>query len=293
MMSNVSDLSSIIGFGTTGAATAAAIYAGAAAINKDASKTAKQDIAKFLRGWRGSFDVSLIAKHISQVFGIIFGDRQISIKCISRSVLASALFFSVVFVILEFEGMGPLAPPMLVSLGREGAMQVIVILVAMSFCFIPDFISVWKSRLVLKLVQRRHTFRYIAIIWSVDVLLSFVIFYLFLGALVYLFNPADLWSGAKDIPHATLVGFAMLFGRSPGSEEADMLVPLMMTSTLLTSVWTLGVLISALLARALMALKYPLRLLTWLYDVEENAIKIVGLMLAGLTWALFVVYSLI
>jgi hypothetical protein len=42
-----------------------------------------------------------------------------------------------------------------------------------------------------------------------------------------------------------------------------------------------------------MSLKYPLSILSWLFDVDEHPIKIIGLMLAMLIWGGSVVYALI
>ena len=66
-----------------------------------------------------------------------------------------------------------------------------------------------------------------------------------------------------------------------------------MTSTILTSIWTFGVLFSAVFARIVISLKYPLAVLTWLFDVDEHPIKIIGIMLAGFVWSGSVIYGLL
>jgi len=84
---------SAIGPGAGGAALAAATYAGAAAVEKEARLVARQDIAKFLRGFGGDFNISLVAHHISDFFDIIFGKRHFSRRCISRSIGLTLMFF--------------------------------------------------------------------------------------------------------------------------------------------------------------------------------------------------------
>src|SRR5215471_8429199 len=83
---------SAIGPGAGGAALAAATYAGAAAVEKEARLVARQDIAKFLRGFGREFDISLVARHISDFFDIIFGTRHFSRKCIWRSIGLTLIF---------------------------------------------------------------------------------------------------------------------------------------------------------------------------------------------------------
>jgi hypothetical protein len=83
------DISIGIGGGVSGAAMAAAIYAGAVAVDKKARNEAKQDIATFLRGLPRASQISLLVLHISHVFDIVFGPRQISFKCVFRFVLAT------------------------------------------------------------------------------------------------------------------------------------------------------------------------------------------------------------
>lgn len=65
------------------------------------------------------------------------------------------------------------------------------------------------------------------------------------------------------------------------------------TSTILTSIWTLAVLLAAIFLRIAIALKYPLEVLTWLFDVDEHPIKIIGIMLAVFVWSGSVVYGLL
>src|ERR1700730_4236141 len=88
-----------LGPGTVGAAIAGAIYKGAAAVEKDASLVAKQDIAKFLRSFGHEIDISLVARHISDIFEIIFGERHLSAKCLFRSILLTVLFCSIILLI--------------------------------------------------------------------------------------------------------------------------------------------------------------------------------------------------
>jgi hypothetical protein len=83
----------------------------------------------------------------------------------------------------------------------------------------------------------------------------------------------------------------MLFGGK--GDPVDVVIALTYASTILTPVWTLGILGSAILVRGAMTLRYPMSIITWLFDIDEHPIEIIGIMLAGLAWAGAVIYSLL
>src|SRR3954470_4340957 len=156
-MTWVSDIFSAIGPGTVGAAAAAAVYAGASATDKEARKEAKHDIAMFLIGFHTKFELSLISRHISHAFEIIFGPRHFSARCILRSILTTFVFSTVALAMIHLKHspdiIGLAGSVSFTSNPRfnqwigEGVIYTMLVGLA---CIIPDYLSLWKSRILLR-----------------------------------------------------------------------------------------------------------------------------------------------
>jgi len=169
-MAWLTDVLSTIGTGLSGAAVATAIYAGAAAVNKDATKEAKHDIAQFIKGFRDALDISLIVRHISHIFEIIFGDKHLSKRCIFRSIFMTFLFFTIVFFIILLnrpEGLSREAArsipgfQLLVGWQKLSTEILFYISIMCVISIIPDFLVLWKSRILLRLLRPRSSLRYL------------------------------------------------------------------------------------------------------------------------------------
>jgi hypothetical protein len=303
----LAEIANGIGAGASGGAVAAAIYAGAVAVDKEARTEAKRDIASFLKGFTRGFEVSLLARHISHIFEIVFGERQLTGKCVSRSLIATLIFFFVSFAIVFLKRHDWLnlvideSGLRVISMPGWLAATFVFAVSAFMFSALPDYLSLWKSRALLRLVSRSRSLIKILLIVVIDVFSSITVFLTWLVLLSVAFGKYDTshlvpWQMTKDILDtfpATIKGYYALIDARTTVTGDLLIVPLFLTSTLLTSVWTLGFFISAITVRGAISLRYPLKLLAWLFDVDEHPVRIIGIFLAAFAWTGIVIYGLV
>jgi hypothetical protein len=317
---------SAIGPGASGAALAAATYAGAAAVEKEARLVARQDIAKFLRGFGGDFNISLVAHHISDFFDIIFGERHFSAKCILRSIGLTLMFFCLTLLVTVIKTPGFVNN--VISIVNEqlptSAKQLpakqfpanqlpdladpefrnfefyaifVALFVSIITISVPvDYISLWKSRIILSYISSSGDRLYKVLFLTFgDFVLSIIVFSIYWTVLIGMIFVGNTFAMAcadtASMIYSLPKGYSMLLGSS--GDVRNLLNVICVTSTILTSIWTLAVLFSAIFLRIAISLRYPLAVLTWLFDVDEHPIKIIGIMLAAFLWSGSVLYGLL
>jgi hypothetical protein len=323
-------ISTAIGSGTFGATLAAATYAGAAAIEKDASSVAKQDIAKFLKSFGDKLDISLVSSHISSVFDIIFGKKHWSKRCFIRSASLTLFFCVIVLLATLIKNANFLdvlghylyknyIQTRLAELKYYDMKDVyetnkifllpFVIFFSIITAIVPvDYISLWKSRVVLRYISNSKHIPKI-IFWTIsDYFLSLLIFTVYLSpTLIFGIDPHGLWETLMNniilTPYQMIKGYRIILGYEFLPSDANpqiienyvdnLSTCIFMTSTILTSIWTLSIFCAALSVRLAISLKYPLSVITWLFDIDEHPIKIIGMMLALFIWIGYVVYAVI
>jgi hypothetical protein len=306
-MSWILDIIGAVGPGASGTALATAIYAGAVALNKDATPDAKHDISRFIRGFRDAFDVSLITRHLPQLFDRIYGKRHFSFRCVRRSLLTTFAFFSVTLtvaftrridLIVGVVVQPPYSPASFLALPpweRWSAVVIVFYIMMCIFAIVPDYLALWKSRFLLHWSCHTRRVWVALLLCPIDALLSLILFTMCLNLTAFFImgkSAAFIWEHDSTIPRDIVNGYRLFIGGTP-DDVNDFLVPIFLTSTFLTSIWSLSVIVSAALIRLLATLQYPLRVLTWLLGADDNGIKIVGIMLGGLTWAAFIIYGFI
>jgi hypothetical protein len=159
-----------------------------------------------------------------------------------------------------------------------------------------DYISLWKSRAILRYISRAGNQIYkILLLTLADFMLSILVFAIYWTTMIELIifgkTFLEACTDTALLIYSLPKGYSMLLG-FPG--DMDNLVNVIcVTSTILTSIWTLAILLSAISVRIVISLKYPLAVLTWLFGVDEHPIKIIGIMLAGFVWSGSVVYGLL
>jgi len=159
-----------------------------------------------------------------------------------------------------------------------------------------DYMSLWKSRMILRYISSSGDRLYKVLFLTFgDFALSIIVFSIYWTTMIEMIAVGDTFAKACT-DTASLIyflpkGYSMLLG-SPG-DVRYLLNAICVTSTILTSIWTLAVLFAAIFVRIAISLKYPLAVLTWLFDVDEHPIKIIGIMLAAFLWSGSVVYGLL
>jgi hypothetical protein len=149
-------ISSVLGTATTGATVAVAIYTGSIWLENEMRSEAKMDIARLINNSEINPDSRTTSNFVLHAFETMFGSTHWSVKCLARSVIASCAFLLIIsafifskyspyFLSLEFirwfvfRSMNYNVPESVWLLGA-------VIIAG----FLPDYISLYKGRKILK-----------------------------------------------------------------------------------------------------------------------------------------------
>jgi len=304
----LAQISSVLGAPAGGALLATAIYLGSARLEEQVRPEALRDIATFLKSAPKSYDVSLVAKSIVHLFGIIFGPRHLSWRCFWRSFLASGAVVLTIFLVIHHkhpeimrtahEATRKGASPAVLAFGEFVAFFIL--------CVIPDYVSLGKGRLMLRRVQVCTTMPAIGFWILIDVILSYVISMTVYWGLSIAISAPNIcyWLDGKyhcepirgplmllgTIVWVTLLMTGTMFRDIESFSTAQVFLFTFGVSTLLTSVWTLLIFVSASLIRLAVYLQPVLRFMRWLFDMDQHPIKVIGLVFASIIWMGSVVY---
>jgi hypothetical protein len=218
-------ISSVLGTGAGGATIAGAIYAGAIALENEMRSEAKQDIARLINNTTINPDVKVTANFIFHAFETIFTSRHWSIACLGRSLLASCALFIAISV-LEFLRY-PAYMLEVVSVivetweKRPTLIAVLIFLIVMTaFAFIPDYISLFKGRLILRKMTSAPTLTRMCVFVILDIAcslsISIVFMLLFLIPLAYhvsVVNIAEKY--AANFIKSLFAIFGIFMGKAP------------------------------------------------------------------------------
>jgi hypothetical protein len=150
---------------------AGVVYAGAATLDRKMRKEALKDIAEFINRTSIFPDSHIVADFIYREFRLMFGERHFSIKCITRSIIASFIVISgiLVFMLLldteEFR--------VFISLTHHNWRSFFgTLLAVISFSLVPDYVSLLKGRVLLKYMAFRPTALKIGLVCIADIVAS-------------------------------------------------------------------------------------------------------------------------
>jgi hypothetical protein len=138
---------------------------------------------------------------------------------------------------------------------------------------IPDYLALWKTRILLNVVSGIHKSFYLPVVTIADIALSLFISACFFGGLAQIFRGEgfEMISGIVNVISADL-------SDHHGRNEFDGF-EIYLGSTLFTSLWTVVILLSAILINAFMKVQ---RFTTWFFDVEHHPVKVIGIVSAAL-----------
>lgn len=325
-MSWVNDLASILGVPGGAATLAIAFYTACSAAEKSARPEALKEIGTILKEPVGS-QTNIV---IDRTFRWTFGATHLSWKCVWRSAVCTAIFNAVLTVILH----GPLKVPLtlinaeVIPLLHDavGIMRAVGILAtsALLFCFIPDYISLWKTRLTLHYCRKTSGVAVTLGILVLDICLSIFIsvvmliffkwvaasiFHGLVGAwpepsveedrgvmeLMHLGFAYDMfqWLKAHGLVsdfavHTTVYAIFLIGGQFlDQSFKADPAFAAAFLSTLMTSVWLFLAFASTLAIKIIVPTQ---RITVRFFDVEAHPLKAIGMVSGFITVAVTFVW---
>jgi hypothetical protein len=291
-MSWLAEISSIIGVPAGAATAASALYLGSVAAENEASPRALADIAAAIR----KIDPGRVRQttlHIQTLFNYTFGERQFSVRCISRSA-----FVTISFTLAMAVKYGIMKPSTWEDLGLDAQMPIIFAILRYIMCLIADFISLWKTRFILNFAAERRGVGALAV--AVDLLVSLVVSSIAMAvvskpeydliqygaeSLSGVVGPHDsnlmdyvksLLSIAYDIPVLSIRSILV-----DGDLNMFNLPGIFVLSTCLTSLWALLALLSATLLHLLLPIR---RFVSWYFPIDAHPIRAIGITSAALLW---------
>jgi hypothetical protein len=288
-MSWVNDLASVAGIPAGAATLAVAMYAGCTAAEKAARPEALQDIGSILMDttWERSVRPAAI---IERMFNWTFGDRQISCRCLTRSI-AATFGFLVAVMVVYFSHSTSYASAQ--DSGKSDTYLLVTFFVSVvSGCVIPDYIALGKTRMLLRYIPNLQPTFPLVLIILLDVVLSLMISTLGISigsTLLVLSGPPSHWWSLISFPptlgiymalffYRGLEGIAELFHVGFG-DEAFVMYGIFCSTALFTAVWTILILLSTTVLKFLAPIH---RFTAWFFDVEKHPVQAIGIVAGAL-----------
>jgi hypothetical protein len=304
-MAWLSDLTAALGLPTGGLAAAAALYYGSTVAEKEASQQALTDIAKVLKNpsWLHDAQPNVF---IENIFRFTFGDRQLSIKCIVRSITSSLIFFVIIYTFSTYFLSGKLFAAAITMLKFNPSLRDWILEMAQQLIMltiVPDYISIAKARLIVYMIARSRITINIVFLVFVDVIMSLLISMISMTVYFILRYHNVTNDGIFLINNGILtfyMSFSALIGHIFGFENFFWMdsrwysaYEFFILSTLLTSVWAIMALTSSVITKALLLIDYARRFIAWFFDVDKHPIRAIGMVAGGLVWAASLMVALI
>lgn len=291
-------ISSSIGVGTGGAALALAICAGSGALEADVRPEARRQIADFLKSPPIDHASFRAVGLVKQLFDITFGERQWSFRCFCRSCLSSAVFVLSVLLIFTLKHGPDIVWPHDSDHRPYPAWAVLIanILPFLLFSILPDYVSLAKARWILRWMAQSTALMAIILAIAFDVVLSYAVSMMFyysitlpiygIGELcaTYQYYEGPVACGNPDNPidfiwmMVTISSDMFWFATHSVSKFplSNVIAFAVGVSTVLTSVWTVLVIVAIALLRFAVGLNLAFGVARWLFDVDRHPIKVLG-----------------
>jgi hypothetical protein len=278
-------ISSALGAGAPGVALAGAIYAGSIALENEMRVEAKKDIARFVNNARINPSSQATANFIVHAFETVFGPRHWTINCAIRSAVASTVFLVVMtlFVSIKMD---------ISSIGIRdvaGTIMWLFIVIAVPAYF-ADYISLYKGRIILKIMQKKTNIAKMCLFVFIDILAS-----LSIGISVYYLYQC-IWNASFVKTAYSMLSYIkhLVFGIPTGewlSFLGEIPLEIFLLSTLMTSLWTVLIMLSSGALKIGGSANVLMRFVRWMFDVDAHPVRVIGLVAAVFVWAGSVVYG--
>ncbi len=209
------------------------------------------------------------------MFDSIYGEKHWKFKCFFRSCISSIIFLSIIvsslilnegYNITNIEIVYETLPPAL--------------LIACVFNFIPDFISLLETRHMLRLLLISNSIFIFLLVIVADIILTGSCFIGFLTLLNSLRHGLNFYASWIELWNEEIItGKLFLL-------EIKRLSPFFYT-TFFTSIWLWLYIFSALIVKLTYYVGYPIRVVQYLFDVDQHPILALGTVSCALVTFLF------
>jgi len=296
-------ISSVLGTGAGGAALAAAIYAGSTQLENEMRSEARGEIARLINNTQINPDARLTANLILHVFEIVFGTRHFTFRCFKRSVLVTVSVFVILTYLMSVKYPEYMRQTFSVTFyhpdhvwleaGLETTVTVAFMVIAAA---IPDYLSLYKGRLILRAMSHRPSIRKMLGLVVLDLVASVLISLASLWAIwasLAALEEGSGFAGSLGRAAALIVDGALIFAGQKPLHADDIWVGIFVLTTAVTSIWSVLVILSSLLLKVLGSLTSFMRLIRWMFDVDAHPVRVLGLVAGAIVWGGSVVYGVL
>ena len=227
-------------------------------------------------------------------FEKVFGDKQLSVRCISRSIMLTLFLMALALMAMNF------TLPVFKELPID--LSVKFVAVATLSAIVIDYINLWETRIILtKIPGIRTSWASIAIV-GLDILITSVVFWIFFAitSAVFLrgfyFQEATGRNAPVHSPYSE-IGFMLiivpLFPEFLIALMKEGLPVLLYMVSLFTSAWIWAYIVGAQALRLFILIPPFLRALSKIADLREHPICTLGFMAALISSGLVGLISVI
>jgi hypothetical protein len=285
-LSWLTDLASSFGIPVVAVTIAGSIYLALSKAEEVARPEALAEITAVLKNpsWSRSVKPWSI---VERLFVWTFGERHFSLKCISRSAIATIIMVTslMIFHIIYTGDLIFVADPE----GTTFGFLVPFVVFAVSSSFVPDYVALLKTRAFIRITHRIPS----VLILGLDAVSSIAISNILTISLLLIFFDKDYYM-VKGLIHRERTAWSVILSRisdlsSPVHElwtitgknpySTQTVYSTYYFSTLFTSVWLALIVLSSTLIKFLAPLQ---RFTAWFFDVEKHPLQAVGIVTGAL-----------
>ena len=278
------------------------------------SLQARQNLTNFLRGFRYESYLGDLPIFVQEWFTLIFGRRHLSVRCIKMSALLSVLSvlwsfgFTYLYNRQALIKIVAATPQFITALSENLAknpkfhdlarytdilggwwVSAFVMVLWIGWCVIPDYLALLKTRIMLMILKHTHpTFGTLLTTGVVD---FFVAVWLFLTSItilpsilisIYIFAHATSPLSSENFVILFFVVLGLLFAfisalfAATGAMFVVIPISNLFWASALPSIWLWGYIFAAILTRSLLSSKSSLRRLVYLLDIDNHAVRSLG-----------------
>ena len=310
-MSVFSDAAAAVGVPGWGVAISSGIVLLAQRLNGSMRQEAKAEIGEFLDQGRIPTEAPTVTNAVRAAFLATFGERQWSWRCAQRTLLLS-MFTVYSICLLVWSKHGGQIRARIPDLPSLPTMIALSLTEAVPFSLLM-MLFVGKTRLILRGMRYFQGFYVLYAFMLLDLLLTYSLnMLLYWGPHLVILGRTDLCNTMRYYhPDADCAVFNSPAGVAAGMigvtaamteriwTQAGSLTPGNILNyaegctTLLTSIWTVLIVVAMTILRLLSPLARVWRLVRWGWDVRENPVIALGWMIAVLVFLGSVVYAII
>jgi hypothetical protein len=290
-MNSPNAILSILGVGGAASAT---IYAAAVTLENNVRDEFRTSLGEFIRGQNRITGTEVAVELIHHAFNHVFGSKHFSWRCVRRSALVSFLIWCLLSI--SFYSKYPdyrnwVHNDLVGMMNRNSAPLALLALLITVFIIscIPDYISLMKGRVVLRVMHKFPTFHGVGVLLLLDIFASLLVSYAFIWAFAFV---ADAEVSPTQLVMTMTDGFGILAGYKPDVPNHTVAITFVLT-TLMTSIWAALTILALVVVKALMGLGRVVKVMNRVFDIDAHPVRVLGLIAAGIAWTGSLVYGLI